>query len=262
MFEVHCLQMLKDNYAWLLSDGGEFWLVDAPMAGPVTEFIRGRGKLKGILVTHHHYDHVGSNLELQKEWQCEIYGNGADAERVPGITRHLKDGEIFEILGRRVTCMDVPGHTIGHVAYYFEAPPSGQGRNKLFCGDTLFGGGCGRLFEGTPEQMFASLTRLAALPDDAMVFCAHEYTFDNLRFAMTVEPGNVALKERIGRLHGVYPDGKGSAHRTIPSAIALEKATNPFLRCNSPEIRRNINMIAANDAEIFAELRRRKDGFV
>lgn len=251
--------MLKDNYAWLIERDGEFWLVDAPLAAPVSEFIRGRvGRLAGILNTHHHGDHVGANLELKAEWGCEIFGFGADAARIPGITRHLADNEVFEILGHKVTCMHVPGHTLGHVAYYW---PRHTGENWhdeaniLFCGDTLFGGGCGRLFEGTAEQMFASLGIIAELPDDTLVYCAHEYTLTNLRFAMTVEPNNAALVERINPFPSVR------LVRTIPTNLRLEKATNPFLRTESLEIRQNLGMESATDIAVFAELRRLKDSF-
>ncbi|HET19566.1 MAG TPA: hydroxyacylglutathione hydrolase [Chromatiales bacterium] len=252
------LPAFDDNYMWLLHDGmHEAAVVDPGDARPVIEFLEGQGlRLSAILLTHHHWDHVGGARELAERYGAPVYGPHSD--QIDCVTHPLEDGETLD-LGRlgawRV--MATPGHTLDHIAYY--APEVGDG--VLFCGDTLFGAGCGRLFEGTPRQMQDSLEKIRALPEDTLIYCGHEYTEDNLRFATLAEPDNAAIRARIAE------DGarRARGEPTIPSTLALEKATNPFLRWDSPELRRRAEtrggqVLAAPDA-MFASVRAWKDAF-
>ena len=208
-------------------------------------------KITAVLSTHHHFDHVGGNEELARATPVRVYGNADDASRIPALTDGVRAGDRVH-LGRSVgEVVFIPAHTSGHIAYHF--PREGV----VFTGDTLFAAGCGRLFEGDPAQMMASLGRLASLPDDTRVYCGHEYTEANARFALTVEPGNMALQQRAGIVSKLRQEGK----MTCPTTIGEELKTNPFLRTDSAEIRRILKMESATDAEVFAELRRRKDNF-
>ncbi|QXP84962.1 hydroxyacylglutathione hydrolase [Methylococcus sp. Mc7] len=254
MLEILQIPALEDNYVYLLHepDSGATAAVDPAIAGPVLEALDTRGwRLSHVLNTHHHGDHVGGNLELKAVTGCTVVGAAGDRHRIPGIDVVLKDGEEFRIGSASARMLEVPGHTSGHVAFWFEAD------GALFCGDTLFALGCGRLFEGSAEQMWRSLERLRALPPEAKVFCAHEYTQANARFAVTVEPGNPALRERLGRVEALRREGRA----TVPSSLGEELATNPFLRPESPEIREGLGLPDAPDVEVFAEIRRRKDVF-
>lgn len=237
--EILILPVLQDNYIFLLHEprARATAVVDPAEAGPVLAALRKRGwTLDMILNTHHHGDHVGGNRELQAATGCAIVGYGPDAHRIPGITRRVEDGDTVAVGEELAHVLFVPGHTLGHIAYHF---PSSR---ALFCGDTLFSLGCGRLFEGTPEQMRASLTRLAVLPDDTRVYCAHEYTEKNGHFALLHDPGNGALQERMREVTELRKQGKP----TIPTTIGGEKAANPFLRC---------------DLETFSRLRERRNSF-
>lgn len=254
MLEILQIPVLKDNYVYLLHepDSGATAAVDPAVAGPVLEALDARGwRLSHVLNTHHHGDHVGGNLELKAATGCAIVGAAGDRHRIPGIDVALKDGEEFRLGSASARMLEVPGHTSGHVAFWFEDDAA------LFCGDTLFALGCGRLLEGSAEQMWRSLERLRALPPKAKVFCAHEYTQANARFAVTIEPGNTALRERLGRVEALRREGLA----TVPSSLGEELATNPFLRPESPEIRQGLGIVQAPDVEVFAEIRRRKDGF-
>lgn len=254
MLEILQIPVLEDNYVYLLHepDSGATAAVDPAVAGPVLEALDARGwRLSHILNTHHHGDHVGGNLELKAATGCAIVGAAGDRHRIPGIDVALKDGEEFRLGSASARMLEVPGHTSGHVAFWFEDDAA------LFCGDTLFALGCGRLLEGSAEQMWRSLERLRALPPKAKVFCAHEYTQANARFAVTIEPGNTALRERLGRVEALRREGLA----TVPSSLGEELATNPFLRPESPEIRQGLGIVQAPDVEVFAEIRRRKDGF-
>ncbi|MBU1365045.1 MAG: hydroxyacylglutathione hydrolase [Gammaproteobacteria bacterium] len=223
MFEISLIPAFKDNYIWLLTRGKRAFVVDPGDAAPVIARLEADDlTLEGILITHHHADHQGGVAELKARWPVEVYAP-AD-ESITGRTRPLSGGEQIEVLGEKLDVMAVPGHTLGHLAYL--AP------GALFCGDTLFGAGCGRLFEGTPEQMSASLDSIAALPDDTKVYCAHEYTEMNLRFALAVEPDNAALSDRVARVAALRAAGLSS----VPSTLGEEKATNPFLRCTDPAV--------------------------
>lgn len=243
-----------DNYIYLLHDAAsnKTTVVDPADADPVKAELQRRGwGLDYILNTHHHNDHTGGNLALKRDYGCEIYGYGADATRIAGIDHRLKDGEQVRVGESQAQVLFVPGHTLGHIAYYFAQDKA------LFCGDTLFSLGCGRLFEGTPQQMHESLQKFAALPDDTRVYCAHEYTQSNGAFALTIEPHNPALCQRMGEVAALRAQGKP----TVPSRLGQEKAANPFLRTDSPEIRQKLAMPHASAVEVFAEIRHRKDVF-
>jgi len=253
MFEVTCIPAFKDNYIWLLRSGTAAAVVDPGDAYPVLDVLEREGlSLNTILVTHHHADHQGGVADLLAHHAAEVFGPAT--ESIKGINKPLRGGETIRIgcLGADFRIFDVPGHTLGHIAYY--------GAGCLFCGDTLFAGGCGRLFEGTPAQMKASLSLLAALPEETLVYCAHEYTQANLNFALAVEPGNPQLQSRVAAVARARAEGRP----TVPSTMALEKATNPFLRCREPEIvaaarRRGANV--ADETAVFAAIREWKNGF-
>ena len=219
----------KDNYLWLIHDGIHAAVVDPGDGQPILDALRENGlTLTAILLTHHHADHIGGVPLLLEHTQVPVYGPRNDG--IAAVTHPLGEGERIGVPGLdlALSVLDVPGHTLGHIAYVRQA----EAANWLFCGDTLFGAGCGRLFEGTPAQMAQSLAKLAALPDDTLVYCAHEYTLSNLRFAEALEPGNKALQLRI------EADSRacGTHLPTVPSTIAAEKATNPFLRTTEPVI--------------------------
>lgn len=223
MFLVSLIPAFKDNYIWLLTRGQRAAVVDPGDAAPVLERLRADGlTLESILVTHHHADHQGGVAELVERHAAQVFA--PTSESITGCTRPLSGGERIDVLGTPVEVIAVPGHTLGHLAY--RAP------GRLFCGDTLFGAGCGRLFEGTPAQMAASLAAIAALPDDTAIHCAHEYTEMNLRFALAVEPDNPAVRERVARVAALRAAGQPS----VPSTLADEKASNPFLRCAEPAV--------------------------
>ncbi len=219
----------KDNYLWIIHNGANAAVVDPGDAEPILHALQAHGlTLTAILLTHHHADHIGGVPRLLEHAGVPVFGPRNDG--IDAVTHPLGEGERVAVPGLDLafSVLDVPGHTLGHIAYVRETP----GAHWLFCGDTLFGAGCGRLFEGTPAQMAASLAKLAALPDDTLVYCAHEYTLSNLRFAEAVEPGNVALKMRVANDSRM----RGTNLPTVPSNIAIEKATNPFLRATEPGI--------------------------
>jgi hydroxyacylglutathione hydrolase len=223
----------KDNYLWLIHDGVHAAAVDPGDGQPILDALRENGlTLTAILLTHHHADHIGGVPQLLAEYQVPVFGPRNDG--IEGLTHPLSEGDRVQVpgLALELSVLDVPGHTRGHIAYVRDDSPDPVGERWLFCGDTLFGAGCGRLFEGTPAQMASSLAKLAALPDDTLVFCAHEYTLSNLRFAEAVEPGNRALQMRVE----ADSKARGTNLPTIPSNIAIEKATNPFLRYTEPGI--------------------------
>lgn len=254
MLQVERLPLLQDNYAWLVldTDTGVSGVVDPAVAAPVLARLRelDRG-LDWILATHHHGDHVGGNLELKAATGCRVAGAEADAHRIPGIDVRLAEGQRFEFGSRAAEIIATPGHTSGHISFWF------SGDKALFCADTLFALGCGRLLEGDAATMQRSLAKLRALPDDTLVYCGHEYTLSNARFAVTVDPDNTMLRERATRVAAIREQGGP----TVPSTLSEEKATNPFLRWDDPSIRRHLGMQTAGDAEVLGEIRRRKDRF-
>jgi hydroxyacylglutathione hydrolase len=253
-FDIEPIAAFNDNYLWLLARGGQAAVVDPGDAAPVLQRLQQRRlQLTSILVTHHHGDHVGGVAELARVTGARVFGPRGEA--IPARDVGLGGGDRIDVLGTDVEVLDVPGHTRGHIAYYM---PS---RRLLFCGDTLFAAGCGRLFEGTAEQMTASLGRLAALPSDTRVYCAHEYTLSNLRFALAVEPDSEPLQERQRACLALRDRGLP----TVPSTIGAELATNPFLRCDVPAVRRAAERRATaplqDTAAVFAVLRQWKNVF-
>ncbi len=252
--EILTVPCLSDNYAFLVHDpvGGETALVDAPEAGPILAALSGRGwRLSHVLLTHHHYDHVDGLAEILAAHPARVIGASADAHRLPPLDHAVGDGDHLNLCGEDVQVLDVSGHTVGHVAYHF------PGAGAVFTADSLMALGCGRLFEGSAAQMWDSLRRLAALPEDTMVYSGHEYTEANAAFAVTIEPDNPDLQARIEAI--------GRARRankpTVPSPLSLELATNPFLRVDNATLRRNLGMEDADSADVFAEVRARKDKF-
>ena len=254
MLEIHQIPVLSDNYVYLAHDAasGQTAVVDPATTDEVFAALEEKGwTLTHILNTHHHMDHVGGNQVLKEATGCTIVGPRADADRIPGIDVQVGDGDTYALGDNVAQVYDVPGHTRGHIAYWFE------GSNALFIGDTLFALGCGRLFEGTPAQMWDSLTKIKDLPGDTLVYCAHEYTQSNAAFAVTVEPGNAALIDRAREIDEMRARGE----RTVPSTMEIERATNPFLRPDSPDLQRTLGMEGADLVSVFAETRTRKDNF-
>jgi hydroxyacylglutathione hydrolase len=253
---IHPIPTLKDNYVWALVSTPKrlACIVDPGEAGPVLTFLKQQGlKLMGILITHHHWDHTNGIAGLKQHSDVPVYG--AASETIDGKTVSLHEGDRVELIDFPLSfrVMSIPGHTLGHLAYYSPG--------MLFCGDTLFASGCGRLFEGKPEQLYTSLQKLAALPDETKVYCAHEYTLANLHFAEKVEPGNPEIKERLKQVEALHRQHQC----TLPSTLGEEKKTNPFLRCDSPELIQSVQRHAgrhlSNPIEVFTYLRKWKDTY-
>lgn len=246
--EIELVPILSDNYVYLLHEpgAGQTGVVDPGVAEPVLARLDERGlSLDWILATHHHADHIGGIATIKKATGCRVVG---PAGSVP-VDVTVGEGDRFELGQAVAEVFETPGHTRDHISYWFAED------RALFCADTLFALGCGRLFEGTAEQMWASLEKLRALPDDARVYCGHEYTLSNARFAVTVDPQNEALAKRLREIEEMRQAGRP----TIPSELGVEKRTNPFLRPDDPAIRAHLGMQGASDAEVFGEIRRRKD---
>src|SRR5579885_402652 len=255
-FRIYPVKALKDNYIWVIVNTLQMsaMIVDPGEAAPVINFITSNNlSLIAILATHHHWDHINGIGELIQYFDVPVYA--PTIEKIPHMTALAAPESELCIPGipLNIQVLGIPGHTKGHVAYY--AP------GMLFCGDTLFAAGCGRIFEGTPEQMFASLQKLAALPDDTNIYCGHEYTFDNLRFAEIVEPGNPKIHERKTRVSEL----RNKSLPSLPSTLLEEKETNPFLRCDSPELIANVEKFAyqylRDPVSVFTWLRKWKDNF-
>lgn len=244
----------SDNFGVLVHDpdSGETLIVDAPEERPILEAIERTGWRPGLLlITHHHPDHVEANLALKERFGLRIVGPEAEKSKIPGIDETVSQGDTIAFAGRSIEVIETPGHTAGHVSYHFPAD------RLAFTADTLFALGCGRLFEGKPPIMLASLRKLAALPLDTVIYCGHEYTQSNARFALSVDPANSALVQRAAEIDALRAAGKA----TLPTRLDVEMATNPFLRWHDPAIRRTLGMEKASDEEVFAELRKRKDVF-
>lgn len=254
MLEIVQFACRDDNFGVLIHDAktGQTASIDAPELKPILALLDDRGwTLTHIFTTHHHADHVEANLDLKAKFAVTITGPHAEADRIPGIDKTVKGGDHFEFAGHRIDVIDCPGHTLGGISYSI---PS---QKLLFAADTLFSLGCGRLLEGTPDQMWSSLTKLMALPDDTIIYCGHEYTASNAKFALTIDPDNQALVERALEVEQLRAAGKP----TLPTDMGREKATNPFLRADDGFIRERLGMENASDAEVFAEIRKRKDNF-
>lgn len=252
--EIAVIACLEDNYAYLIADTdtGEAVLVDVPEAAPINAALAGKGwTLKTVLLTHHHPDHVQGLDALTQRATAQVIGAAADAHRLPPLDVSVNDGDTFDVLGCETHVLDVSGHTLGHVAFHIPAI------GAVFTADSLMALGCGRLFEGTPPQMHASLSKLAALPEDTMVYSGHEYTATNARFALTIEPQNADLISRSDAI----TQARASNQPTVPSSLSIERATNPFLRAHIPRIAENLGMAGADPVDVFTEIRKRRDSF-
>ena len=250
--QIALVPLLSDNYGYLLHDAASRTtaIVDPSEAGPVLAAAEARGwRLTHILNTHHHFDHTGGNVALKEAFGAKVVGPGKDAARIPGFDIGVDEASGWEFAGLPVQVLEVPAHTRGAIALVIEG--------NAFTGDTLFAMGCGRLFEGDPAMMWGSLSKLMTLPDATRIFCGHEYTENNGRFALTLEPGNSTLEARMKLVRAARAKGE----TTMPSDMGLEKATNPFLRVESPEIRKTLGMERAEDVAVFGEIRKRKDSF-
>ena len=252
--QIHQFPCLADNYGFLLHDEttGITATVDTPDAQAILQALQHKNwKLSYILNTHHHWDHAGGNMELKQITGCKIAGPRAESSRIPGIDIQLGEGDRFELGSFTASIYDTPGHTSGHIVYHF------ADAHVAFIGDTLFAIGCGRLFEGTAEQMWNSLQKIMQWPDDTKLYCAHEYTQANALFALTVDPDNPELLRRSNEIDQL----RRRQLPTVPTTLKLEKRTNPFLRPSDSHIRKQLNMINANDVEVFAKIRKLKDQY-
>jgi hydroxyacylglutathione hydrolase len=252
--ETKLFRCLSDNYGVLIHDAesGATAAIDAPEAAPIEAALRETGwRLTDILVTHHHADHTGGIAELKARHRCRVVAPKAEAGKIPDVDETVREGDTVRVGDLAAKVIETPGHTAGHITYWFS-------RDKLaFAGDTLFSIGCGRVIEGTPEMMWASLKKLRDLPGDTSVYCGHEYTLANIKFAQTVEPDNAALKARAAQAAKQIADG----HWTIPTTIDEEKAANPFLRADVPAVGAAVGFAGKPAAAVFAEIRARKNKF-
>ncbi|MCF8483198.1 MAG: hydroxyacylglutathione hydrolase [Rhodospirillum sp.] len=252
--DIHQIPVLSDNYIYLVrcQATGACAVVDPAEAEPALDKARELGwTITHILNTHHHFDHTGGNEAIKAATGATVIGYGPDANRIPGIDRTVVDGDRIMLGGARAEVIATPGHTSGHVSYWFPAS------HALFCGDTLFSAGCGRLFEGTASQMWASLSRLRDLPAETLIFCAHEYTQSNITFALTVDPRNQALRDRAIEVDTLRAEG----NPTIPSFLGQERAFNPFLRADKADFQAALSMAGADPVDVFATTRLKKDRF-
>lgn len=252
--DIHQIPVLNDNYVYLAHcpETEATAVVDPAVVEPVLEAADALGwTITHILNTHHHGDHTGGNVKIKEKTGCTIVGPRADHTRIPGIDIQVGDGDTFKLGNAEAKVFDVPGHTRGHIAFWFDSA------DALFCGDTLFAMGCGRLFEGTPAQMWTSLSKLKVLPEQTRVFCAHEYTQANGRFALSVEPENQDLISRMAEVDAARAKGIP----TVPSTIGIELKTNPFLRPDSTHLQETVGLPGGDIVTVFAETRARKDNF-
>ena len=244
----------SDNYGVLVHDtgSGATAAIDAPETGPIERALSETGwKLTDILVTHHHADHTDGIVALKEKYRCRVVAPAAEAKKIPAVDETVREGDKAKVGALAADVIETPGHTLGHIAYWFHT------EKLAFVGDTLFSIGCGRVIEGTPEQMWRSLVKLRELPDDTEIFCGHEYTLANIKFARTIESGNKALAEREAQARQQVAQGEP----TIPVTIGEEKRANPFLRADRPEVAAGIGMAGKAAADVFAEIRARKNTF-
>lgn len=254
MIQIQQIPVLQDNYIYLIHEieSGETAVVDPALAKPVLAVLeKNNWQLTYILNTHHHADHIGGNRDLKAATQCKVIGSKADFKRIPVIDISLQDGETLTLGKHTLQIIECSGHTLGHIAFYL------ADAKALFCGDTLFSMGCGRLFEGSAEKMWQSLTKFTQLPLDTKIYCAHEYSLANAKFALSIEPNNAELIQTIKHITELREDNRP----TVPTSLKQELATNPFLRVNSVEIRSSLHLKNATELEVFTELRKRKDQF-
>ena len=254
MLTIIQIPVLTDNYIYLLHDpvSGETAVMDPALAQPVLDVLNQKGwRLTYILNTHHHWDHVGGNLELKQKTGCKIIAAQLDRDRIPGIDSGVSENDVISLGKHMARVISTPGHTSGHIVYHFTKD------GALFCGDTLFVMGCGRLFEGTAEQMWDSLQKLKALPPSTQIYCTHEYTQANGRFALNVEPDNSQLQQKMIEVQRLRAENKP----TVPSTIEQERATNPFFRADSINIQKTLGLESQSPVRVFTELRIRKDKF-
>lgn len=254
MIEVFQIPVLTDNYIYIIRDlsSSEVAVVDPALADPVLEFLeKKKWKLSYIINTHHHFDHVGGNLEIKSKTGCKIFGSKYDQHRIPGIDIQLDEKSYFKLGNSTAKILYIPGHTLGHIAYYFEED------QKLFSGDTLFAMGCGRLFEGTPSQMLESLTQIKNLNPLTLIYCTHEYTLKNGEFALTVDRENPLLIQRMEQVRS----NRNQSLPTVPTTLQDELNTNPFLRPHSPDIQQAVKLIGATTTEVFTKLRGLRDSW-
>ena len=252
--ELVTIPCMSDNYVYLLHspETGETAVVDVPEAGPILgELKRRNWALSEIWLTHHHWDHIDGTQELREATGASLTGAAADAHRLPPLNREVAGGEVFQFAGNDVAIFDVPGHTVGHIAFHV------PGANAAFTGDSLMALGCGRVFEGTTDQMWGSLSKLAKLPGETIICSGHEYSESNAKFALTIEPNNPALLARCKDI----AEKRAQGLATVPSLLSLERETNPFLRADQPDIRKLLGMENAPVPQVFAEIRGLKDSF-
>lgn len=254
MLTIIQVPVLTDNYIYLIHDPvcGETAAIDPALAQPVLDVLDKNGwRLTYILNTHHHWDHVGGNLELKQKTACKVIAAQSDQNRIPGIDIGVSEDDVISLGSHSARVISTPGHTSGHIVYHFAED------GALFCGDTLFVMGCGRLFEGTPEQMWNSLQKLKTLPPSTRIYCTHEYTQTNGRFALSVEPDNSQLQQKMIEVQRLRAENKP----TVPSTIEEERATNPFFRADSISIQKTLGLQGQSSLCVFTELRKRKDSF-
>jgi len=255
MLKIQIIPVLTDNYIYLLHDtvSQQTAAVDPAEAEPVLQTLQQQGwQLDFIFNTHHHADHIGGNRALQKATGCQIIASQFDSQRIAGVTHAVNNGDVLYLGALCFQVIATPGHTLGHIVYYCAEEAC------LFCGDTLFMLGCGRLFEGTAAQMWHSLQKITALPPQTQLYCAHEYTLANARFALSVEPDNQALQQRVLKCQ----QQRAAQQPTVPATLAEELACNPFLRPNSVAIQQQLQMLGQTEQAVFAQLRYLKDSFI